>query len=61
MPFRSKLQAKYLFSQHPDIAKRWVSEGYTTKGLPNKVKSSKQPSKRHGIRNLKSKKYPKKV
>ena len=48
MPFRSKAQARYLFSQHPEIAKRWAKEGYTTKGLPQKVKK-----KRHGIRNLK--------
>ena len=26
MPFRSKAQARFLFSQHPDIAKRWVKE-----------------------------------
>ena len=54
MPFRSKAQAKYLFSQHPKIAKKWASEGYTYRDLPKRVK-------RHGIRNLKSSKYPKKV
>lgn len=26
MPFQSKAQRRYLFSQHPDIAKRWARE-----------------------------------
>jgi hypothetical protein len=26
MPFESKKQERYMFAQHPDIAKRWVSE-----------------------------------
>ena len=49
-PFKSKAQAKYLFSQHPDIAKRWAKEGYTIKGLLKKVKKRK----RYGMRNLKT-------
>lgn len=27
MPFRSEAQRRYMFSQHPDIARRWASEG----------------------------------
>jgi hypothetical protein len=34
MSFKSKAQARYLFSQHPEIAKKWAKEGYKTKGLP---------------------------
>lgn len=26
MPFRSAAQRKFLYSQHPDIAKRWAAE-----------------------------------
>jgi hypothetical protein len=26
MPFKSKAQAAFLYSQHPDIAKRWSKE-----------------------------------
>lgn len=37
MPFRSVRQMKFLFARHPDIAKRWASEGYGTKGLPERV------------------------
>ena len=51
MPFRSKAQARYLFSQHPDIAKRWAAEGYIVKGLPKKVSKKK----RYGMSNLKRK------
>lgn len=27
MPFRSERQRRFMFSQHPDIARRWVAEG----------------------------------
>jgi len=27
MPFQSEAQRRFMFSQHPDIAKRWVAEG----------------------------------
>ncbi len=30
MPFRSEAQRRYLWAQHPDIAKRWTAE-YGTK------------------------------
>lgn len=30
MPFKSEAQRKYLFSQHPEIARRWAKE-YGTK------------------------------
>jgi hypothetical protein len=41
--FRSKAQARFMFSQHPDIAKTWVNRAkrrgvkHPIKGLPNKV------------------------
>ena len=50
-PFKSKAQQRYLYSKHPDIAKRWEKETPNIKNLPNKVKKSGK--KRFGISNLK--------
>jgi hypothetical protein len=44
MPFKSKAQRAFLFSQHPDIAKRWAEEFPNQKNLPEKVK--KKPKKK---------------
>lgn len=44
MPFHSEAQRRYMFSQHPEIAKRWVAEG---KGYIQKkggVKTMKFPA-----------------
>jgi hypothetical protein len=39
MPFKSKSQAKFMFSQRPKIAHRWEKEGKAGwKGLPKHVK-----------------------
>lgn len=52
MPFKSKQQTKYMYSQHPKIAKKWHDEQIETQGrasfkkLPKRVKGSKMtPSK----------------
>lgn len=46
MPFQSKAQMRYLYSQHPDIAKRWARETTNIKNLPmhklGKVKKKKK-------------------
>lgn len=39
MPFKSKAQQKFMFSQHPKIAKRWAKETKNIKNLPEKKKS----------------------
>ena len=42
MPFKSKAQARFMFSQHPDIAKRWVKKyPVSIKKLPNKLSNEK--------------------
>ncbi len=41
MPFKSKKQAAFMFSQHPKIAKRWAAETKSIKKLPKKVKHKK--------------------
>lgn len=38
MPFQSKAQQKFMFSQHPDIANRWAKETPNIKKLPEHVK-----------------------
>ena len=34
MPFKSEKQRRYLYSQHPEIAKRWAKKYGTPKHLP---------------------------
>ena len=40
MPFRSKAQAKWMFSQKPGMAKEWAAATPSIKKLPKKVKKS---------------------
>jgi hypothetical protein len=43
MPFKSDAQRKFLYAEHPEIAKRWSKE-YPNQGqLPAKVETSTQP------------------
>lgn len=42
MPFKSKAQFRLLMSKRPDIAKRWLKEGFTPVGLPEHVKKRKK-------------------
>lgn len=37
MPFKSKAQQRYMFSQHPRMAKRWAKETQDIKKLPEKL------------------------
>lgn len=47
MPFKSKKQMKYLFSQKPEIAKRWVKEAKAeNKPYIQKAKKSKNVFKK---------------
>ena len=43
MPFKSKAQARFMFSQHPEIAKKFEKEGKADwKSLPEKKKAMKR-------------------
>lgn len=44
MPFKSKAQMRYLYSQHPEVAKEFASKTTDFKDLPAKV-SKKKPKK----------------
>ena len=46
MPFKSKAQERWMFSQHPEMAKRWAKETPNIKGLPEKVSSVKLVKKK---------------
>jgi hypothetical protein len=39
MPFKSKAQQRFMYSQHPGIAKRWAKETLSIKKLPEHVKT----------------------
>jgi hypothetical protein len=48
MPFKSQAQARYLYSQHPEIARRWAAEyGQKIKSLPARKKLKKRLRKAH--------------
>ena len=42
MPFKSKAQARYMFSQHPEIAKEFASKTASIGSLPEHVKKKKK-------------------
>lgn len=44
MPFKSKAQARFMFSQHPKIAKRWASKTLSIKKLPETAKKGPKRS-----------------
>ena len=46
MPFRSKAQARYLFSQKPKIAKEFASKTKDFSNLPEQVKALKRKVKK---------------
>lgn len=50
MPFRSKAQQRWMFSQKPGMAKQWAAETPNIKSLPEKVgdKPKKQGRKYYG-------------
>lgn len=48
MPFRSTAQQRFMFSQHPKIAKRWAAETPNIKALPEKVSEPNKPLRMSG-------------
>ena len=45
MPFKSKAQQRFMFSQHPEMAKRWAEHTPDIKSLPEKVDSDSNEKK----------------
>lgn len=46
MPFKSKAQAKYLFANHPKVAKEFATMTPNMSALPSRVKKSKGRAKK---------------
>jgi len=42
MPFKSKAQQRFMFAQHPDVAKRWAKKTSNMARLPEKMKIKKK-------------------
>ena len=42
MPFKSDAQRRYLYSQHPDVAKKFAAETPKGADLPEHVKKKKR-------------------
>ena len=47
MPFRSKAQQKFLFSQHPEIAKEFAAKTPNFKKLPERVHPAAKTAATH--------------
>lgn len=43
MPFKSKAQQRFLFSQEPELAEEWVKKYGNRKNLPEKINGGKSP------------------
>ena len=48
MPFQSKSQQRWMFSNHPAMVERWAKETPAIKSLPEKKKAPKRD--KYGIR-----------
>ena len=44
MPFKSKAQLRWMFANHPEMAKRWAKHTEDTKALPEKADSEEEKS-----------------
>ena len=42
MPFKSQSQRKFMYSQHPEMAKEWEDKTPKGKKLPTKLKANKK-------------------
>ena len=40
MPFKSEAQRRFLWKEHPDVAKRWAKKYGTPKNLPKHIKKA---------------------
>lgn len=47
MPFASKAQQRWMFSHHPEMAKRWAKETPSMKNLPEHVSHRKKALRHH--------------
>jgi hypothetical protein len=50
MPFKSKRQMRWMFANHPEMAKRWAHETPDIKHLPDHVEARKEALRRRARR-----------
>lgn len=48
MPFKSKAQMRWMFANHPKMAKRWAEETPNEKALPERKAMAKKGKKGKG-------------
>jgi hypothetical protein len=46
VPFRSKAQAKWMFSQHPEMAEKWAHHTPSMARLPERVAPKRKKKKK---------------
>jgi len=49
MPFKSQAQAKYMFAQHPGMAREWLKETGKISKLPKKLHKVDKAAKKSGF------------
>jgi len=54
MPFKSDAQRAFMYSQHPEIAKRWRKESGPQTDLPEHKNKKKNHKALEGLRKAKS-------
>lgn len=52
MPFTSEKQRRFMWSQHPEIAQRWVNEGAKSTGLPEYAHGGHRTSHKGGSKSI---------
>ena len=53
MPFKSKAQQRWMFSQHPAMARKWAEHTPNLKSLPEMIGNESKTRKRSKIRGTK--------
>jgi hypothetical protein len=46
MPFRSRAQQRFMYSQHPEIARRWEDKYGISKNLPDRLTNKRRRRRR---------------
>lgn len=47
MPFKSEKQRRFMWAEHPDIAKKWAHGEHAGKGKRHSMPDAKASAKRH--------------
>lgn len=50
MPFKSKAQRGFLYSKHPEIARRWEKETPKNKALPERIGKTREQKAKNKLK-----------